>query len=224
MHASLRPHRVLAAVALGAVALLTAAPAASAHAGIESSSPRNGAQLRSAPTVVTLTFGETVKLDGTSSRLLDGTGATVPATVKARGQKVTFTPRTPLVSGRYAATWHLISTDGDAVEGAISFTVAEPNPRGQAQTVTTTPAIPTTLNGNLPGSRTLAMVAKGLTGDVEWTSAKLPEALTWTVTGNGKRATATGVLPWPGRWTFTATLTDAKSNVLVVKGAVTLKG
>jgi methionine-rich copper-binding protein CopC len=218
------PGRALAALTLAAATLLATAPMAAAHAGIESSSPRNGAQLQSAPKAVTLTFAESIKLDGKGSRLIDQTGATVPAVVKAKGHKVTLTPASPLPAGRYAAAWHLISTDGDAVEGAITFTIATANPRGPAQVLTTKPAVPATLNGTLPGSRTLALLTKGTTGDVEWTTAKLPEAVTWIATGNGKKATATGVLPWAGVWSFTATVTDANSNVLVVKGTVTLKG
>jgi methionine-rich copper-binding protein CopC len=224
MNAFIRPGRVLAALALGAIALLAAAPAASAHAGIESSSPRNGAQLHAAPKSITLAFGETVRLDGTGSRLIDGHGVTVAAAVRAEGHTVTFVPRQALAAGRYVAAWHLISTDGDAVEGAIAFTIAQPNPRGHAQAVNTRPAIPTTLNGDLPGSRTLRFLAKGRTGDVEWTSARLPEALAWTLTGNGTKATATGVLPWAGTWSFNATMTDVNGNVLIVKGTVRLRG
>lgn len=216
------PGRAVAAVALGATALLLTAPSASAHAGIESSSPKNGAQLQAAPKAVTVTFHETVKLDGSGSRLMDQTGATVPATVKAKGHRVTLTPKTPLPAGRYAAAWHVISADGDPVEGALTFTIATPNLRGPVQAVTTKPSIPATLNGSLPGSRTLTLVTKGTTGDVEWTSAKLPEAVVWEIAGNGKRARATGVLPWTGVWSFTATVTDVKSNILIVKGTVTL--
>jgi methionine-rich copper-binding protein CopC len=224
MNPFLRPGRVVAAIALGATVLLSAAPAASAHAGIESSSPKNGAQLMSAPRTVALTFAEPIKLDGTGSRLIDQNGATVPSVVKAKGQHVTFSPRSPLAAGRYAAAWHLISADGDAVEGAITFTIATRNPKGAAQVIATKPRVPTTLDGTLPGSRTLTLITKGTSGDVEWTSARLPEELVWEIAGDGTKAKATGVLPWAGVWSFTATVTDAQSHVVIVKGTVTLKG
>ena len=223
MQHSFRPGRALSAIALSAVVVLTAAPIAFAHAGIENSSPGNGAQLKSAPKAVVLTFAEAIKLDGSSSRLIDQTGAPVPATVKAKGHKVTFTPKSALPAGRYAAAWHLISVDGDPVEGAISFTVKVPNPKGSPQVVTSKPAIATTVDGDLPGSRTITFVSKAKAGDIEWTSAKLPEAINWEAEGNGKKVTSTGVLPWAGIWKYTATLTDAQSNVIVVTGTVALK-
>jgi methionine-rich copper-binding protein CopC len=218
-----RPSRILAAVALSAAVVLASATAAYAHAGIESSSPSNGAQLKVAPQTVALTFAESVKLDGKGTRLVDQTGATVAATVKAKGHKVTFTPKSPLPAGRYAAAWHLISVDGDPVEGAITFTVSMANPKGSPQIASTKPSIPTTLNGDLPGSRTLTFASKATVGDIEWTSAKLPEEVVWEAAGNGTKVTATGVLPWAGVWNFTATLTDAQNHVLVVKGSVTVK-
>ena len=215
--------RVLTTIALVGALTLATTSIASAHAGIEKSSPANGAQLKSNPKKVVLTFAESIKLDGKDSRLIDQTGSTVPGTVKAKGHTVTFTPKAPLAAGRYAAAWHLISVDGDAVEGAISFTVKVPNPAGTPQAVTAKPAIPTTLDGNLPGSRTITFTSKAKAGDVEWTSAKLPEAINWEAEGKGGKVSGTGVLPWPGVWTFTATLTDSNSNVVVVKGSVTLK-
>lgn len=215
--------RGLAVTALTAGALAAATTSASAHAGIESSTPRNGAQLKAAPTAVSLTFAEKVKLDGKGSRLIDGTGKRVPAKVTAKGTKVLYVPATTLAPGRYAAAWHLISVDGDTVEGAISFTVAQPNPKGTPVTIPTTPKVPTTLSAATPGSRTIVFDSKATAGDVEWTSTAIPEPITWEAAGNGSKVAAKGVLPTAGTWSFTATLTKG-SQVTVVKGAVTLHG
>jgi len=215
--------RACAVMVLAAAAVLTGVNVASAHAGIESSSPVNGAQLAAAPRVVKLTFAEKVHLDGKGSRIIDGTGATVPAKVRAKGTTVTFTPLSPLPAGRYAAAWHLISVDGDAVEGAISFTVATPNPSGTPVSIRTVPKVPTTLSAALPGSRTLFFSTAAKAGDVEWTSKAVSEPITWVVKGSGTKASAKGVLPVAGTWDFTATLENG-TQVLIVKGKVTIAG
>lgn len=217
------PSRVIAAVAIASVVLIGSASSASAHAGLHSSTPKNGAQLATAPAAVTLRFEEKVRLDGNATRLVNENGKTVPSQAVAEAKKVTITPKSPLPAGRYAATWHVISTDGDAVEGAISFTVATPNPVGPQVSVPTLPKVPTTLSAALPGKRTLTFTTRAHTGDVEWTSSAVREPITWTVLGDGKTAKAKGVLPTSGTWSFTATLVKGTA-VVVVKGRVTLVG
>lgn len=223
MSAIHRPLRLLVIVALVGVWLVTGAPNASAHAGIASSTPANGAQLSGAPKAVTLVFEEKVTLNGKGTRIIDGKGKTVPAVATAVGRKVTLVPKAPLPAGRYAAAWHLISVDKDPVEGAISFTVATPNPKGTPVVVDTLPKVPTTLSAALPGKRKLTFTTRAKTGDVEWTSAGLQEPITWTVKGNGKSARASGVLPQAGTWSFAATLVNG-TGVVIVKGKVTLVG
>ncbi|MEI6362025.1 MAG: copper resistance CopC family protein [Actinomycetes bacterium] len=215
--------RGLAVTALAAGAIAAATTSASAHAGIESSTPANGAQLSAAPKAVALTFAEHIKLNGKGTRLIDGSGNTVPAKVTAKGTKVVFVPNAKLPKGRYAAAWHLISVDGDPVEGAISFTVASPSAKGKPVSIATVPKVPTTISAAAPGSRTIVFDSKASAGDVEWTSAAIPEVINWEAEGNGSKVSATGVLPTNGEWSFTATLT--KGNlVTVVKGKVTLSG
>lgn len=215
--------RGLAAAGLTAIALAAGITTASAHAGLGSSSPANGAQLAKAPRAVTLVFPEKVKLDGKGTRIIDGNGTRVPAKASVKGGRVTLTPAAPLPAGRYAAAWHLLSADGDAVEGAISFTVATPNPAGTPVTIAAKPNVPTTLSAAAPGSRTITFTSKATLGDVEWTSSAVPEPINWEATGKGGKVTATGVLPTAGVWSFTATLENG-SAVTVVKGSVTLRG
>lgn len=221
MSAIHRPLRLLVIVALVGVWLVTGAPNASAHAGIASSTPANGAQLSGAPKAVTLVFEEKVTLNGKGTRIIDGEGKTVPSVATATGRKVVLVPKSPLAPGRYAAAWHLISVDKDAVDGAISFTVATANPRGKSVVVDTLPRVPTILSAALPGHRKLTFTTRAKTGDVEWTSAGLTEPITWSVKGNGKTARASGVLPQAGTWSFTATLVNG-TGVVIVKGKVTL--
>lgn len=218
------PGRIVAAIALAAAALVIAPSPASAHAGIESSSPANGAQLRSAPKAVTFTFEEKVTLAGNGTRIVDAQGKAVRAKATARGAKVAIVPVTPLAKGRYAASWSVRSEDGDVVTGAISFTVGQPNPKGSVVAIVAKPDVPTTLSAGMPGSRTLTMSTKAKAGDVEWTSSAVPGPILWEFDGNGTTGTATGVLPTAGRWSFEATLEMSNNAIVVVTGSVTLKG
>ncbi|MDQ5975025.1 MAG: copper transport protein [Actinomycetota bacterium] len=218
------PLRILAAVAVAVGALLVAPSPATAHTDVQSTSPANGAELASAPGAVTVTFGEKVVPTGSDTRIIDGQGRVVPARVTARGRTVTITPRSPLPRGRYAAAWHVRSADGHTVEGAISFTVGTPNVPGPEVAIAAKPRVPTTLSASRPGSRTLAFTTKARSGEVVWTSADLPEPLVWEIDGDGTTATATGVLPTAGRWTFEATLELPGISVVIVTGSVTLKG
>jgi methionine-rich copper-binding protein CopC len=213
--------RTIAVVALATATVIASVTTVSAHAGIDSSSPVNGAQLSSSPVQITLKFAETVKLDGTESRLINQKGNRIKAKVTTHGKRVVFVPAVPLPAGRFAAAWHLVSADGDAVEGAISFTVATHNITGTPVPVTTSPKVPTTLSTALPGARVLMFTTKARAGEVQWTSSKISEPITWTVKGDGTKAAARGVLPTSGTWNFTATLNDG-SAVLIVKGKVTL--
>jgi hypothetical protein len=166
-------------------------------------------------------FGEKVSLGGKGTRIVDGKGKTVAAVATATGKRVVLVPSKPLPAGRYAAAWHLISVDGDAVDGAVSFTVATANPKGASVVVPTLPKVPTVLSAARPGSRTLAFTTRAKSGDVEWTSSALPEPIAWSVRGDGQSAKAAGVLPIAGTWSFTATLVNG-TGVVVVKGRVTL--
>ncbi|MBK9739215.1 MAG: copper resistance protein CopC [Actinobacteria bacterium] len=215
--------RAISIALVAVLALVAGATSASAHAGLGSSSPANGARLAAAPKAVTLVFEEKVSLDGTGTRIIDENGKTVPADVTSSGRKVTLVPASRLAPGRYAVAWHVISADRDAVDGAISFTVATPNGKGPSVVLPTMPKVPTTLSAALPGARTLTFTTRARSGQVEWTSSKLREPITWTVKGNGTTARSRGVLPMPGTWSFTATLVNG-TGVVVVKGKATLAG
>jgi len=215
--------RIAAGLLMASALVVTGGTSASAHAGITSSTPANGSQLSTAPASVIVKFGEKVHLDGKDSRLIDDKGITVASRVRAKGRIVTFTPARELAPGRYAAAWHVLSADGDPVQGAIAFTVATPNPRGTPVAIRTAPRVPTTLSAALPGYRTLFFSTPATSGDVEWTSKAVPEPIMWTVRGSGTKASAKGVLPTSGTWSFTATLASA-TGVVVVKGKVTIAG
>jgi copper transport protein len=125
---------VLAAIFAALAGL--AAPAAQAHAFLESSSPADGSSLREAPTSLKLTFSEEVLQKsswvtlraGDGSLLLDRATATsgdARPDVDAAESLVIALPR--LGTGSYSATWHVQSSDDVHVTaGTVSFAVGQP--------------------------------------------------------------------------------------------------
>lgn len=137
--------------------LVTAIPqAASAHAGLVDSDPRQDATLESAPTSVTLTFSEDLQQPGflalsgpdgeqvaLSDPTFDGPRISADVTGEAEG-------------GAWALSYRVVSADGHPVTGTIPFEVAaaaaspsaEPSPSESTaaapETAQTTPASATT--------------------------------------------------------------------------------
>ena len=120
--------RSLPLAALAAlVTVLLAAPPALAHTELEESSPTAGARLAAAPTSVSLTFGEAVRLPANPIRVTgpDGavwtvgqatvTDATVTAPVTAVGP-----------AGAYTLTWQVVADDGDTLRGTVRFSLTAP--------------------------------------------------------------------------------------------------
>ena len=104
-------------------ALLFASPAA-AHAELVRITPANGAQLKTPPTEVQMTFTESVNLIDGGIRLLDEAGATVPTPdPTVDGHTVSWPMPADLPDGAYVVTWRVVSADGHPVSGASSFGV-----------------------------------------------------------------------------------------------------
>jgi copper resistance protein C len=107
--------------------VLLGAPPALAHTELEKSSPAAGARLAAAPSSVSLTFGEAVRLPANPIRVTGPdsavwtvgaatvTDATVTAPVSATGP-----------AGAYTLTWQVISDDGDTIRGTVRFTLTAP--------------------------------------------------------------------------------------------------
>jgi methionine-rich copper-binding protein CopC len=210
------------AAVLGSLVLLVNPTPAFAHADVHASSPRNGAQLKVAPKSIVITFSEDVTLGAKAPTILGNTGAAVASTSAINGPRLTVTPLKPLGRGVSTVTWHVVSDDGHPVAGAIAFTVGSSGPRGQRISLVTMPRVPTSLNGNQPGSLTVTMATTARSGEVEWTSPTIPEPIVWRISGNGRTAKASGVLPLPGVWTMVATLMTQNYSVIVVKGDAAL--
>ncbi|MET8472141.1 CopD family protein [Streptomyces sp. NPDC006422] len=116
--------RPLYAVVLALLALLVAAPAASAHTELKSSSPKNGAHLSRLPEDVKLTFSEPVDLADVHVTLSKDELAL--AQDKGRDTVVATVPRHKAErAGRHLTlSWHVRSKeDGHPSSGSLSFTL-----------------------------------------------------------------------------------------------------
>ncbi len=97
-----------------------------AHARLTSSVPASNAHVAEAPTSMTLTFDEQVKL--ASLTLSDG-GKDTPVTFdhEAKAAKTIALPLPTLSPGRYDVHWTAVSADdGHITKGTFAFTVGTP--------------------------------------------------------------------------------------------------
>ena len=154
-----RVRRLTLAALLSVVALGTFAPAASAHAGLVSSDPADGAVLDSAPAAVTMTFSEPPDLSPGFSTftLLNATGATIPTPPAREGagaKEVELPLPADLADGVYTVSFRVTSaTDGHVTGDSIAF--------GIGVTPDTVPAPSGPSSGSPPPSP-LAVAAKVL--------------------------------------------------------------
>jgi len=112
-----------------ALAALTAAPAAFAHAILQESTPSNNSVVRTSPKTVSLRFNEAVETAFGSIRVYDCGGGRVDAGKILRPSKdsVAVTIDRRLAKGTYTVTWRVISADSHPVAGAFVFNVKKAN-------------------------------------------------------------------------------------------------
>ncbi|WP_405961265.1 copper resistance protein CopC [Streptomyces sp. NBC_00024] len=105
-------------------ALAIAAPQATAHTELVTSSPGKGASLAGLPPSVTLTFSDTMtqKYAKVAVTAADG----VPAAAgepQVEGKTVTLALDAAATGGRYTVGYRVVSADGHPVSGSYTFTV-----------------------------------------------------------------------------------------------------
>ncbi|MHA6761726.1 copper resistance protein CopC [Streptacidiphilus sp. PAMC 29251] len=114
---------VLLAALLGL--MLAGATAASAHAALLSSDPKQGAVVQTAPTAVTLHFSEQVTLESDAMRVFDPSGKRVDSGASGHAGSDDSTARVALVpglaEGTYTVAWRAVSADTHPVSGAFTF-------------------------------------------------------------------------------------------------------
>jgi copper transport protein len=119
--------RAFVVAAFAALGVVLAAPGASAHALLRSSTPAGGALLTTPPPEVSITFTEPPDLGLSIIHVLDSTGTDV---TRARAQAVAGRalmlrlPLPTLAKGVYTVTWRVVSrVDGHLTAGSFSFGV-----------------------------------------------------------------------------------------------------
>ncbi|CAO5192790.1 copper transport protein [Frankia sp. AiPs1] len=126
----------LVAMATTSVGLGLGVTAASAHALLTGTDPRDGAALKAAPPRVVLSYSESVRVAGDSIRVLDRSGTRVDlghAGPGDRPSQATVRLRSGLPAGTYVVSWRVISADSHPVSGAFAFGVGGPPDAGAAR-------------------------------------------------------------------------------------------
>src|SRR5215469_3558146 len=121
---------LLAALVLAGMGLLATAPAALAHATLESTSPADGAVVGTEPATVTATFDQQVGVSADSLRVFapDGHRADNGHTTHGRvPQQITVGLQPGLGHGTYTVSWHVVSADSHHVQGAFTFSIGAPS-------------------------------------------------------------------------------------------------
>ncbi len=165
-----------AVLLIGAALVLlgAAASTASAHMALETSQPQSGQVLTRAPATVTLTFGERGTPVGTGIKLLDGSGATVPAVVTpASGTTFTVTPSSVLTAGEYAVSFRVRSDDGHTEVGSVTFRVASSSGGSSETTAGPVRLVSSTPTARATGIAPPARVALRFSAPVELTGSGL---------------------------------------------------
>ncbi|MGG5260464.1 copper resistance CopC family protein [Phycicoccus avicenniae] len=116
--------RLLGVLLLTLAGLLGGAGVASAHTGLEGSTPGEGGTVSSLSAPVRLHFADPV-LKGTAAAVLTGPEGRVElARPSVRGASVTFRLPKGTAAGRHRLAWRVVADDGHPVEGVLTFTVA----------------------------------------------------------------------------------------------------
>lgn len=114
----------LATAALLVGALLAFPAVASAHTGLESSTPADGAVLEAAPTEIVLEFAEELLDDAETISINTAEGTNVSSVkVQPEGNQVSAPWPADLPAGEYQVAYRVVSADGHPVSGAINFTI-----------------------------------------------------------------------------------------------------
>lgn len=121
----------LVTAALIALTTLVLAPPAVAHSALLKTDPPNGAHLADSPKEISFTFSEDIEADfATVAVAVDGRRAYELATRVEGPLVVASIPAQPTDPGdqAWAVHYRVVSSDGHAIAGDLSFTVSVPEP------------------------------------------------------------------------------------------------
>ena len=121
-----RALRALIGALIGIVTLSVGASPAGAHNTLLSSSPADGAQLTSSPNQISFLFDLPAPLETASAELIDANSDRTDLTGLSHGPAGEAEIVVPLpadISGQMTVRWRLVSPDGHAITGRVSFFV-----------------------------------------------------------------------------------------------------
>ncbi|MBQ1025239.1 copper resistance CopC family protein [Micromonospora sp. C95] len=123
-----RPLAAALAATLAAAALLVGPVSpAYAHNALRKATPAQDAELKKAPTRITLEFLQKLNPSFTTITLSDADKQQVATSEpKVSGTKGTVTIDQSLANGVYTVAYRVVSTDGHPVQASYKFTVADP--------------------------------------------------------------------------------------------------
>lgn len=138
--------RLVASLAVTALALVALATPASAHNALRTTDPADGAIVATVPEAVTLTFDGEVLALGSVVEVANPAGDVVSAGEPAVDDNtVTQALAGDLTAGDYTVTWRVTSGDGHPIDGTFAFTaeegIAAPSPTTE-ETPTSTETTP----------------------------------------------------------------------------------
>ncbi|MCK6256614.1 copper resistance protein CopC [Fictibacillus sp. KIGAM418] len=109
---------------LTAVFFLCSASIASAHTGLESSQPAEGAVIKENLSKITLTFES--KIENLSTMKVTKDGKPLDVKVAVKNNIMTGTAPSPLENGKYKVNYKIIGADGHIIQKDYSFAVQKP--------------------------------------------------------------------------------------------------
>jgi copper transport protein len=113
-----------------ALAALAFPAGASAHATLQSTTPRFGTEVQRSPTQIRLQFDQQVKILPGGIKVLNGVGRNFAYDAHAEGTDAVASVR-PLKLGAYTVRWQAISADSHVVSGVWTFGLRVPAPSVQ---------------------------------------------------------------------------------------------
>jgi len=114
---------LLVALATAALSVVVTAPVATAHAELESTTPKQGSTVQRLPQQVTLTFSEAIRTPAFVEVTGPGSAKVASGDVQVRDEVLTQ-QLGDAGGGAYALSYRVTSADGHPISGTVRFTVA----------------------------------------------------------------------------------------------------
>jgi methionine-rich copper-binding protein CopC len=211
---------VVAAATTTVLAALVHAPIARGHAEVLTTWPDANQVLTSAPASARVTFGESVEgTPGSCVRIINASGVVLSRTTTCSGQSLTAVPLRPLARGRYVLAYDVTSQDGHRIRSARAFSVGLPTPSASPRTENLRGGA-IRLSGGRVGMRTLRVAGSRGVGTISWQHPNLDVPLQWRL----RDGRASGMLPFPGTYTVTASVWESAWTSRAINGTVRIRG